>query len=144
MLSLLAVLLTSTTARADERGADPPEPALTSPASLPALPPCRPGVACQPGAVVSVELVAISPADAREALLAVRLLDQVELDLDAAQDREAQLAQRLAVCVGEAPDCPAVEPEGWGERWLSRAGWLLSGVAIGLGVGMWMAVWAGR
>jgi len=85
-----------------------------------------------------VALVALAPADAREALLAVRLLDQVELDLDAARDREAQLAQRLAVCVGEGqePDCPAVEPEPWGERWLSRAGWLLSGVAVGMVVAM--------
>jgi hypothetical protein len=103
-------------------------------------------VACQPGAVVSVELVAISPADAREALPAVRLLDQVELDLDDARDREAALAQRLAVCVGagEEPDCPVVEAEGWGERWLGRAGWLLSGVAVGMGVGLAVSVWAGR
>ena len=68
----------------------------------------------------------------------------VELELDAARDREAQLAQRLAVCVGEAPDCPAVEAEGWGERWLGRAGWLLSGVAVGMGVGLAVSVWAGR
>jgi len=92
-------------------------------------------------------LVALSPTDAREALLAVRLLDQVELDLDASRDLTAQLQAQLATCRGaaEEPDCPAVEPaEGWGELWLGRAGWLLSGVAIGLGVGMWMAVWAGR
>jgi hypothetical protein len=97
--------------------------------------------------VVRVVSVALSPADAREALLAVRLLDQVELDLDASQDREAQLAQRLAVCVGSAeePDCTAVEPaESWGERWLGRAGWLLSGVALGMGLGLGMMAWAGR
>lgn len=91
--------------------------------------------------------VALSPADAREALLAVRLLDQVELDLDASQDREAQLAQRLAVCVGSAeePDCPAVEPaESWGERWLGRAGWLLSGVAVGMGLGLATSLVWGR
>ena len=95
---------------------------------------------------MSVELVAISPADAREALLAVRLLGDLELDLDAAQDREAQLAQRLAVCVGEReePDCPAVEAEGWGERWLGRAGWLLSGVAIGMGLGLTVSLLSSR
>jgi hypothetical protein len=95
------------------------------------------------GSVVRVVSVALSPADAREALLAVRLLDQVELDLDASQDREAQLAQRLAVCVGSAeePDCPAVDPgESWGERWLGRAGWLLSGVAVGLVAGLVVVV----
>jgi hypothetical protein len=144
MLSLLAVLLTSTTARADERGADPPEPALTSPASPPAPPPCRPGVACSPGQVVQAELVALSPADAREALLAVRLLDETELDLSAARDREAQLRASLAACEGRDECPPVATPEGWGERWLGRAGWLLSGVAVGMGVGLGMAVWAGR
>lgn len=89
--------------------------------------------------------VALSPADAREALLAVRLLPEVEADLSASQDREAQLAQRLAVYVGEAPDCPVVEPrESWGERWLGRAGWLLSGVAVGMGVGLGMSLLASR
>jgi len=94
-----------------------------------------------------VALVALDPADARETLLALRLLDETELDLRAAQDREAQLAQRLAVCAGDRqePDCPAADPgEGWGERWLGRAGWLLSGVAVGMGLGLATSLLWGR
>ena len=93
---------------------------------------------------MSAELVAISTAEAREALIAVRLLDQAELDLDEARAREAQLQAQLATCRCAEPDCPAVEPESWAERWLGRSGWLLSGVAIGMGVGLGMAVWAWR
>ena len=106
--------------------------------------PCLPGRACQPGAVVQAELVALDPQDARDALLAIRLLDQVELDLDAARDREAQLRASLASC-GQRDECPPVAtPEGWGERWLGRAGWLLSGVAVGMGVGLATSLVWGR
>jgi hypothetical protein len=88
--------------------------------------------------------VALAPADAREALLALRLLDETELDLSAARDREAQLRASLASC-GQREECPPVAaPEGWGERWLGRAGWLLSGVAVGMGVGLGMALVAER
>jgi hypothetical protein len=131
------------TSSADERGVDPPEPSPASDLSPPARPDCRPGLLCPVGSVVRVVSVALSPADAREALLAVRLLPEVEADLSASQDREAQLAQRLAVCVGEGEeqDCPEVEPaESWGERWLGRAGWLLSGVAVGLVAGLVVVV----
>jgi hypothetical protein len=86
--------------------------------------------------VVQAELVALAPADAREALLALRLLDETELDLSAARDREAQLRASLAACEGR-DECPALPaPEGWGERWLGRAGWLLSGVAVGIVTGL--------
>lgn len=142
-MPLLGLTLPTTTTSADDRGVDPPEPspAPISEASPPASRDCRPGVACSPGSVVSAALVAISPGDAREALVALQRLGDLEEDLGTARDREAELQSSLAACRGAEPDCPAVDVPGWGDVWLGRAGWLMSGVAIGLGVGLWMAVW---
>ncbi len=117
----------------------PATPPPISPGSLDGRPDCRPGRLCPPGSVVSSELVGISPADAREALLALRLLPDVEADLLACRTAGAERAAALVDCRARTERMAPAAPSAL-ETWLGRAGWLLSGVAVGLAVGVVVAV----
>jgi len=88
--------------------------------------------------------VALHPDDARDALVAVRLLDDVQLDLELCSDTRAQLGLELQRCRSAAADAGAAAPgatagEGnWTPHpaaWREAAVWLLSGLAAGLAAG---------
>lgn len=92
-------------------------------------------------------LVALSPDDARDALVAVRLLDDVQLDLELCADTRAQLGLDLQRCRAAAAAAGPADPGAsagtgnWtpppgGLAWREAAVWLLSGLAAGLVAGV--------
>jgi len=140
LLSPLLLLLAGP-ALAQSSGTDPPEEPQ---AALP----CRPPALCQPGQTVAETLQALSPTDAREALLSVRLLGDLEADLQASDDARAELQLQLTRCRGDAAagvGCPPVPPARPPPAdWTVRALWGAGGVVVGLVGGVVMALTVGR
>jgi len=138
LLSPLLLLLAGP-ALAQSSGTDPPEePQAVTP--LPCLPPAL----CLPGQLVTEPLQALTPADAREALLAVRLLGDLEADLQASDDARAELQLQLTRCRGDVAagvGCPVatvVRPPP--ADWTARALWGVGGVVVGIVGGVVLAL----
>lgn len=90
--------------------------------------------------------MALHPDDAREALLAIRLLDDFRADLQLCADERARLGLDLERCQAAATatggDAPGPSGEGdWTPRpaglaWREAAAWSLGGLAVGLAAGV--------
>lgn len=159
--SVLACLLLTSTAWADGRVE------LSSPLSS-SPPPCLPGQTCLPGALVGSRLVALSPEDAREALVTLRLLDDAEaLQTRCAEElaevrAELRVLQVVPVVVAEGgggtqgPSAVAADPIAGGaaaaaeivsgvggSTWSTRLAWGFGGCALGVLLGSAVVIWAG-
>jgi len=99
------------------------------------------------GQAVGAPLVALHPDDAREALLAVRLLDDFQADLQLCTDEKARLGLDLEHCrVAAAAAGASLSGADSGEgfqtprpaelSWCEAAAWSLGGLAAGLAAGV--------
>ena len=146
LLSLMLSLLVALPALA-QSGTDPVEPEAATSLDLPPAAPCRPPALCQPGQVISKTLQALSPADAREALLAVRLLSDLEVDLRASDDAQAELHFQLTQCRGDVAagvGCPTVTARPPPTEWGTLVAWGAGGVVVGIVSGVALVLALGQ